>query len=174
MIGVISVIPAKKTSCKNQEKLTKNRDFYLKCLEKIHNFRVRGVIVTPLPRRFRVRGVIAVIPAKMTFFRIDYFRYQKKILSNNELFLQKIFRSERCYSQPCFWCYNQPPCKRSYPISYRRFGHGFLCMTRETFIKSRYPQVVHVYIIKVEKCSNFQISNETMPSAVRYSRMAAA
>ena len=80
MRGVIAVIPAKKTFCKNQEKLTKNRDFYLKSVKKINNFRVRGVIVPPLPRFFRVRGVIAVIPAKMTFCRIDYFRYPKNFL----------------------------------------------------------------------------------------------
>ena len=77
MRGVIAVIPAKKTFCENKEKLTKHRDFYLKGAKKIHKFRVRGVIVPPLPRLIRVRGVIAVISAKMTFCRIDYFRNTK-------------------------------------------------------------------------------------------------
>ena len=40
-------------------------------------FRVRGVIVPPLPRHFRVRGVIVVIPTEMTLCRIIYFRYPK-------------------------------------------------------------------------------------------------
>ena len=80
MRGVIAVIPAKKTFCKNQEKLTKNRDFYLKSVKKINNFRVRGVIVVipakktfcrnsknfgeNLGGKFRVKGVIAVFLAQ--------------------------------------------------------------------------------------------------------------
>ena len=43
---------------------------------KNHIFRVRGVVVLPLMRHFRVRSVIAVIPPKMTFCRINYFRVE--------------------------------------------------------------------------------------------------
>ena len=55
---------------------------------------MRGVIVAPVSRHFRVRGVIAVIPAKMTICRIYYFRNPKnfagKISVNIEYFGEKI------------------------------------------------------------------------------------
>ena len=75
----------------NQVKLSENRDFLPKMGFINQNFRVIGVIVPPLPRHFRVIGVIAVIPAKMTFCRIDYFQYPKKFFcqKTKTLFLRK-------------------------------------------------------------------------------------
>ena len=85
VIGVIAVIPAsffrgdwcyssrsrENDLLQNQVKLSENRDFLPKMGFKNQNFRVIGVIVPPLPRHFRVIGVIAVILAKMTFCKID-------------------------------------------------------------------------------------------------------
>ena len=83
MRGVIAVIPAsflKSERCysshshdkdllQKSRKIDQKPRFLPKIRKKIHDFRVRGVIVPPLPHHFRVRGVIVVIPAKKTFCR---------------------------------------------------------------------------------------------------------
>ena len=73
--------------------MTENRDFYQKCLKKINkiyiinNFKVRGVIETPLSHHFRVRGVIAVLQNILTsILKAFWYKMDDKFIEFHDFF----------------------------------------------------------------------------------------